>query len=549
VSPAPSFVRHLQLLWGLRLTLAFNRAGTQSGWLGFLAKAASAAPALATGGAAWRLMLVPAIAESEVWPEFVLRMVCFVTSAVWVLWPVLSAGVDDHTEATRYASFPITSARLLLASAVASLFEPRALVFTGPIVGAFVGYLMTHEVPWWPLLLPLFAVYMFFNAALARVGMHAVLLLLRQQRSAELLGGGFFLFLLGAAFIPPVDTAWLIDIGSAGVAAVPDSLMADATLALGRFPTGWFAHAVRAAAVGRLDWAFRDGLHLLELTALAFVVAWGLLVDFHRHAPRGGATSARARQANLLARAGSPFAALVVKEAVDLWNNPRARLLVSVPFVLGILLKLISGRALFVYLLGPAADAWVLMGLCVYGAIVMGATFSQNAFGYDGHGFVAYLSAPLPLASVLRAKNVVHTSAAVWLAALVAIFYSVYFRTASALDVGVAMGGALALVPVLLAMGNVLSLYFPVKFHANLKRRDAVPFLASMLGVAAASLGTGPTVWALRFTANRGTTWLTLGLVAGWAVVSLAVYWLTWPWAARRLEMRRELIARAVTRD
>ena len=37
------------------------------------------------------------------------------------------------------------------------------------------------------------------------------------------------------------------------------------------------------------------------------------------------------------------------------------------PFVLAILLKLLSGRDLFVYLLGQSADAWLMGGLSVYG--------------------------------------------------------------------------------------------------------------------------------------------------------------------------------------
>jgi ABC-2 type transport system permease protein len=41
----------------------------------------------------------------------------------------------------------------------------------------------------------------------------------------------------------------------------------------------------------------------------------------------------------------------------------------------------------------------------------------------------------------------------------------------------------LSLLPVLLTAGNFLSLVFPVKFHASLKRRDKLPFIASMLGV------------------------------------------------------------------
>ena len=43
-------------------------------------------------------------------------------------------------------AFPITSLRLMLASTLASLLEPRSLVFYGPLVGATLGYFSIREV-------------------------------------------------------------------------------------------------------------------------------------------------------------------------------------------------------------------------------------------------------------------------------------------------------------------------------------------------------------------------------------------------------------------
>ena len=98
-------------------------------------------------------------------------------------------------------------------------------------------------------------------------------------------------------------------------------------------------------------------------------------------------------------------------------------------------------------------------------------------------------------------------------------------------------------------VGNGLSLYFPVKFHANLKRRDKLPFAASMLGVAAASVGGAPYGFLLRAAGKDGPTMFTLlGLVtcavAGWVAWRLLL-----PVAIRLLVQRREIVLRAVTRD
>jgi ABC-2 type transport system permease protein len=388
-----------------------------------------------------------------------------------------------------------------------------------------------------------------FNAALSRVGLHVVLTVLRQQRSAELIGAGFFITLVIASFIPPVDTSWLFNLGQAGVQAVPETVVQDATRALGRFPTGYFAHALWMSSVGQGVKALADVLALLEMTIIAMVVAWGLLIDFHRNSGRAAPISSAERASNPFVAPRTLFGTLVVREAVDLWHNPRARLLVSVPFVLGILFKLLSGRSLFAFFLKETTDAWLLGGLCVYGAIVMGSTFSQNAFAYDGHGFSAFLAAPIDLGLVLRAKNLVHACAGSGLAVLAAIFYVVYFKSGGPLDVALALASVATLIPVVLTVGNGLSLYFPVKFHANLKRRDKLPFLASMIGVGAAGIGTWPLAWALRQCGQTGPTLASLTFVLASATVAWGVYALSLPVAVGKLVERREFILRAVTRE
>jgi ABC-2 type transport system permease protein len=542
----PGFFTHLALLWGLRLRIGLNRGAPGRWWLAVPAFVASSFPAVVLGSTFYQLMQLDEVASSNHWPDFIVRLLAFVTTAVWVTWPVLSAGVDDHSELSRYASFPISSLRLMLASTLASLFEPRALVFYAPLVGASVGY-MVQSPPAHPVLVLLaFAAYVVLNASLSRVGLHLVLDVLRQQRSAQLIGGGFVVTLFLASFIPPVDTRWLLNLGKAGVEAVPDRVIADASLALGRFPTGWFAETL---SFSRAESSLNNLAWLVEFCAITLVIAWGLLIDFHRQAGRGGVQSSKTRAANPFVGAPTLFAALVVREALDLWHNPRARLLAAVPFVLGILLRLLSGRDLFVFFLGQTADAWVLSGLSVYGAILLGSTFSQNAFAYDGHGFAVFVTAPLDLGLVLRAKNLVHALAGAGLALAAGVFYLAYFQSGTVLDAVVAALAVTTLIPALLTMGNFLSLYFPVKFHANLKRRDQLPFLASMLGVVGAGVGTWPLLTVLRACGKSGPTLLTLGQLALGALVAWLVYGLSLPWALAKLDERREFVLRAVTRE
>ncbi len=545
----PNFFQHLWLLWGLRLRIGLNRGAPGRWWLAVPAFLFSSFPSVVLASSFFALMLLPAVRDSELWPPFILRLLCFVTTCVWVTWPVLSAGVDDHSELSRYAAFPISSFRLMVASTLASLFEPRALVFYGPIVGASLGF-MVNSPPAHPVLVLLtFIAYVFLNASLSRVGLHIVLDVLRQQRSAELIGGGFAITLFVASFIPPVDTRWLTQLSEAGVAAVPDRLLENATLALGRFPTGWFALALANSAEGELLPVLFALVGLSTMMLGALFVAWRLLLHFHQQSGRGGTQGSTARHANPFSTTPTLFRTLVVREALDLWHNPRARLLIAVPFVLGILLKLLSGRDLFAFFLGASVDAWLLGGMCVYGAIVMGSTFSQNAFAYDGQGFSTFLAAPIELGSVLKAKNLVHATAGGGLAALVGIFYVIYFGHGAPIDVALAIASVATLIPTVLAVGNFLSLYFPVKFHANLKRRDKLPFLASMIGVAAAGLGTWPLASVLRMRGKDAPQPTDLAIVVLASALAWMVYRGTLPWAMARLSQRREIVLQAVTRE
>ena len=546
---APGFFRHLWLLWGLRLNIGLNRGPGKSRLLSVGAFLLSSAPAWGLGLSFYGLMRLRPVVESDVWPFFILNLLCFVTSAVWVTWPLLSAGVDDHSELSRYAPFPISPFRLLIASTVASLFEPRALVFYAPLTGAALGYASMHPVrlPWFAV--ALYVLFALLNAAWSRVGLHLVLNVLREKHSAQLIGGGFVLFLVAASFIPPIDTSWLTAVGEGGVGALDMGLIIDATIALGRVPPGFFGDALLELSYGYRRNALANGVGMLFFTLMGLGLAYALLLRFHRSVGRAGPAVKESGDNDPFARTRTRYTTLVVREALDLWRNPRARLLASVPFVLSILLKLLSGRALFEYMLGASADAWLMGGLCIYGAVVMASTFSQNTFAYDGHGLALLISAPVELGDVLRAKNLVQGAAAGGMALGVGLFYRVYFGSGSTLDFLCALAAVAAVIPVLLAAGNFLSLYFPVKFHASLKRRDKLPLTASMLGIAAASVGCAPFAWALRFAGGSGPDWRTLAMLALCAAVNGLLYRALLPLALRLLDQRRELVLRAVTRE
>lgn len=539
------FLGQLLLLWQLRLALLAG--GTRRRGLAAVSFLMSVSPAVPLFVGAYALLTWGPVERSPLWPRLALDLITFVTACVWVAWPILSAGVDDHSEVARYVTWPVSPWVLLVASTVASLLEPLAIIIAAPMLGAVLGFARTHPPSSWPLLFLLVLAYALAAAAWSRAGLHLVLGVLRRKKSAQTIGGFLAFVLLVSLVIPPVDLSWLFQ-AAGGLGATTPDFAVQAALGLSRVPTGYLGEGLRELALGRPLGAFLELFGLLWFGAVGFYVAWRLLLRFHR-APSGRATATTSRpERRIFARAPTRFRALLLREAVDLVRNPRARLLFFVPFLLAVALKLLSARRLLVWLVGPATDAWFLGSLCLYAVVIFGVSFAQNAFGYDGRGLATLLAAPIDPGEILRAKNLVHGAAGIVLALLLCGFYLAYFRHGGPADVAVSLAGVAAMVPVLLAVGNLASVRWPTRFHASLERRDRQPRVAILTGIAASSIGGAPFVLLVRH-AGGAPGFGTAAVIAAVAVVYWAGYLLAWPAAARAVVARREAVLLGVTRE
>lgn len=549
----PGPLRHLLLLFGLRLRIGLNRGKRPRRALSVVAYLLSCSPAIALGLFFYRLMTWRPLVHT-VWQPFILQILCFVTTCAWCIWPVLSAGVDDHSELSRYAAFPVSGFRLLSASMLSSLLEPRSVMFASPVLGAVIGLARTRDAlsgrPWtWVALGLLFISYLLIDAAWSRAAVNFMLNVLKERRSAELIGGGFVLFLAVCTLIPPVDTSWLTHVGGASLGKLNASVLANAARALTLVPSGWFGAAVLLLGVAADGKAALATLGMVVVLGVGAWLAHFLLVRFYRRAGRVPTASRRFLDRDPFRRAPDRKSALWRKELLDLWRNPKARMLATVPFVLAILLRLLSARGLLVFWTGRSADGWLLGVLALYGVVVMTSTFAQNTFAYDGRGLGTFLAAPVELEEVLAAKNRVHAWAGAVLVVAVLIFYRLYFRAGSVWDLLCVALAAAALIPILVGAGNFLSLWFPVKFHASLKRRDRLPLMAAALGFAAAGVGCVPFVWVLRHAGRTGLSGSSAAVLLGWAAVAWAAYLASLPAARAALGTHRELVFHAVTRE
>ncbi|MBR2979477.1 MAG: hypothetical protein IKC51_06055 [Myxococcaceae bacterium] len=559
--------RQLALVWKLRLTIAANRFhGRRGPILALFGALALLGSSGALGFGLYSLFSAPALSADPIWTHFLLRLCAFLVSAIFIVWPILSAGVDEQSELTRFTLFPIRPFRLFLASTTASFCETRALFFWPIAIGLLLGY-GAHRPFCLAAGLAVALAFFAFNIVWGSVALTLALNLLRHRRSAELIGVFFIAALLGAALLPPlpVDFGWIHALfgGSmgAGDAARPDTqaLALRLTHALGNTPPGILATSLERLALNPpatlaqgLDQTLHAflrlslPLHLLNLVGLA--LSWRLLLLFYR----GTAQSAPAPRSlrHRRARAASrPLWLFAERELCDLLRNPKARLLLAVPFFLCILLKLVSARGLAEAFLDQSADAWLIYALCAYAGVVVTTNFSQNSFGYDGAGLALLFAAPAPTRELLFAKNLVHALVALTAALGLTLFYALYAGLPSGPSLWVGVLSVAGQLPLLLIVGNALSILAPRKFHASLRRRDRPPLLSTLVGFVAVCLALAPSALVLHAMGRDGPSALTLALLSLIALASAALYALFSPRAAALLDARRENVLQLVLRE
>jgi len=547
------FVRPLALVWGLRIPTATNRSKSGSA---VLPSALGGIVLLTISGAlgwgAWHVLSHPGVAASEFWSSFLLRAVCFLVSIIAVAWPILSAGVDEHSELSRFATFPIRPLRLFVASSVSALVEPRALLTYPAVLGAILGY---HQ--WRPFSLGfgglLVFAYFLLNVACGRAALTLVLNVLRHRRSAEILGLFFIAALFLPVFAPPPDVSWLYDFlqGASGdLSGLNDRILIAqaASLAFATTPPGKLAVGIENLSAGRTGWASLQLAELLFFAGLAFGLSYWLLLRFYRRTARAPAPARQRPPKTLRARSGALWA-MLDREASDFWRNPKARLLCAVPFFLCILLRFSSANVLADALCGDAADAWLLFSLCSYAGLVVGANFAQNAFAYDGPGLALLYAAPVDLRTVFVAKNLVHASGALLVGLVLTAFYGVYVHAFGAASAALGLFALAGQVPVLLAAGNLLSVLAPRKFHASLRRRDRPPAVSTLVGMAVAVAAVTPGAMLVRGLGRDAPGSGTLLALAGIAAAAWGLYLFTLPRACALLASRRERVLRMVMRE
>jgi ABC-2 type transport system permease protein len=547
-------------LLGCLLSLRF-RSSARRGTLGVAGRVLSLGVASGLGVASYLLFVsVTAVRSDPIWQAFALHLFCFLLSLFWLLWPLVAAQVDDSFELGRFLTFPLSPRRLYAAQTLVAGLEPSTLVFYPALLGATLGLMRgataatTSATPLE--LAALLAAFAAMNIAAGRCLLNLAMNALSSRRSAELLLLSLLSLLSLAALLPPVDVSWLLSrLGGFGSTARDLALLSQTTASLSWLPPGFLASGLLAASRGQPAVVWATVGAMLAIALLCFGLGLRLLLRFHRARgeslwprPRSvpPAVAARDRRFTVGPPPEGRLPAVLHKELVTLFSNPKARLLFCVPFFLVIILKIVGAGPLFHHLLGTRWTAVVCAGVGLYALTMIAGQLFANAFGTDGDGVRWVYWTTAPLETWLVGRNLAQALFALAQLAGLWLLVLALFPATSTTRLGPSALVLLAVLALLLGVGDLLSVLRPRRFHFSLARRDRAAPSSVALCLLTASVAASPAAVFLfaRVRPSHALAWAAAELI-----VAVGLYALLCRCAVRLLRDRREALIAAVTRD
>lgn len=542
----PSASQHLAVLWHTNRLLARQRLGLTQARLQRVLSLLALVPAAALGCLSYWFMTHQNITQATEVSQFYLNLLCFITAMLWITWPVMSAGVEDASDSQRFQAYPVSIRRLLVASTLSSLLRPVSLFMFAPLLGAVVGYSVSHVVRhgW---LVPLLACsFLLMCAGWSQAALYWVRDVLRSKRNGQALG----LLLIGlialGIILPPVDISWIYQERTSdapGGIGLDLEQYTNIAYAFSRVPAGYLGEGLRALHDLQPQAALVDAAAMLLLAALGLLTAQVLL----SHTSQGKASyrqeSPSAQRVFLWTR--TPLATLTLREILSLWRNPRARLLCAIPFVLMVLLRLFSAHALIVHFGGNDIDHWLMAVLAAYAVTLIASTFAFNSFGDDGQGLFQLLAAPVSPHQILSAKCRAQAGLMLTVGLGSCGFYSLYIH---AVDSGVFLLvslGIFVMVCLSIPSALLLSVHFPANTDSRLNHRARQPLAIATLGLLICLLAAAPLFIALQCWQLGNSIAVTGGGLGIALCLTLAIICRFFPLLASQLENHREtLLAR-----
>jgi len=398
---------------------------------------------------------------------------------VWVLMPLLISGFGAESDPASLLRFPLRYSTFVLLAFMHGIFDPVAVAALYWLLAMLAGIAIASPgVLLWAILA--LAAFALFNLLFNRAIFAWLSRWLAQRRTREILGAVFLVVMFSFQLVWPLSARY----GKHALPMVPHLASAGRLL-----PPGMAAYAIMAGRAGRVGSASAEFAGLLVYSA---VLGW--LLSLRLRAEYRGESLSEARQetsaGRSTVRAGwnvaglSPtVAALFEKDLRYLIRNKTAYFTLLGPLFLVIVMSLGHG--------GPHArqpgfmrssSLFFPLGVGYVLLVVVGLAY--NSLGHDGSGLPMLFAAPIRFRDVLVAKNLLHTSLVLTEVLAVSVLGWFLVGPTPLLVVGVTLAAALFIFLTNLAVGNLVSLYFPRKLNFGQMRRQQASGMA-----VAASLG------------------------------------------------------------
>ncbi len=530
---SPNFAQLRAILWAQfraqrNYYLRAHKAGIFLSWFsGFLWYslwvAVGTGAALLTGGAVRREMLEPALVSA-----------LFFVFFFWQLFPVMLASSGAFLDVRRLLVYPIPPSQLFALEVALRLSTGLEMFLV--LLGACVGLIINPLVPFWAVLpVLLFGAFNLFVSS----GLKTLLERLMQRKwIREILVFAF----LGILVLPQLVA--LKGIPKPAVDQL-EKLVAVSWL----FPWKAAGHL----GTGHLAWG-----SILTLVAWTAAAYWFARSQFARSLRLEEFTAAPVNTAPRPASArleafyrfparlfADPLAALMEKELRALVRSPRFRLVLLMACSLGQLLWLPIG------LRSGAEDGFVSSNYLTlsmsYALLVLSDILLWNVFGFERGAAQAWFVTPVGLRVVLRAKNLVAAFFLLLCLAFVTLVVIVLPVQFTLLQFAESLAVLSVMATMLIAVGNLGSVYFPRAVDSTQAWRNASAGKTQVFMLLVYPLISIP---------------ISLAYVARWAldsepaffavlavdlVIAATVYWVATDSAIEAAEVRKEQMITTLT--
>jgi ABC-2 type transport system permease protein len=483
--------------------------------------------------------LAYAFASRQRWQY--LPIVFWALCLIWQLLPIMLASFQVQFDLGSLLRFPVGFRPFFLLYVVFGLSDLSTILGTLCCLGVFAGVTLARPelFAWTALILAVFAV---FNILLVRAVFAWIDRWLSQRKTREILGAFFMVLVLSLQLMNPA--IWQHGHRSPGSSdrqreEVKQLLASPWFRTVNEvqiwLPPGLAAVALRQTAEQQLLLAL-EALGVLGVFVLGAGGVLGLRLRAEYRGENLGAAPARKKVvaspvkiAPIRERAvesersfgrSGPIAAIIEKEIRTLLRTLPLLYAVGAPLIMVLVL---SGS--FLRVGGSRVHApLVAFPLCIFFAQIGFIQLFSNNLGTEGPGIQLYFLSPTPMRTVLLAKNLFHSVVFAVSMGIAGLMAAMRLGSPGGVMAAVTVAWLLFVLPVNLALGDILSLTMPYRVNPGRISRQRGSQASALLSLLfqTGTLGVGAAVFEI--CSIGGMLWLAIPALLVLAAVAVFVW-------------------------